>query len=466
MSIAYSRADIYKSTARGEELCTRKSSCTLKKDNEAENEVVNLYPCVTYQSFVGFGGALTESAGYMYGKMSKQDREKLIKEYFGKADMKFRLIRIPIDSCDFSLGHYEAVSKYDDGFVFFDLERVERNIFPMLDDIIREYGSCPEIMLTPWSPPAYMKTNGERDHGGRLRDDCRQVWADYICNYVCAFRKRGYNVKKISLQNEPKAVQPWDSCIFTTEEEREFLNVYMRKSIEKYGLDDLEIYIWDHNKERVYERACGIIDTETTDLVAGIAFHWYSGDHFESLGLIRERFPDKKLMLSEACIEFSKYDSGNVLVNAQKYAHDIIGNLNNGMDIFLDWNMLLDEQGGPNHAANYCDAPYMYDEKDNRLIKRNIAGYLWHFSHFIEAGDVRIATSSYSADVETVAFKDAAGNLKVVLLNRTGESRAVKLRIPAMCILDAADHDDMIADITLEPMSICSVAVSGIQNGE
>ena len=111
----------------------------------------------------------------------------------------------------------------------------------------------------------------------------------------------------------------------------------------KNDLNDIEIFIWDHNKERIFERACAIIDETTDHMIAGIAFHWYSGDHSESLDYLRRKFPDKKMILSEACIEYSKYSADDYLTNAQKYAHDIIGNLNNGMTAFYDWNLLLRE---------------------------------------------------------------------------------------------------------------------------
>lgn len=455
----YDHIDICVSVASKDGLRRSEERVTFRTDDECENGIINLYPDITYQSWKGFGGALTESTGYNYNKMGGNDRKQLCEAYFGDNDLRYSQLRIPIDSCDFSLGHYEAVSKDDPAFTCFDLSRVEENIFPMLDDIIKQLGHSPEIMLTPWSPPAYMKTNGDRNHGGHLKENYRQIWADYICNYVCEFRKRGYDVRRISLQNEPKASQTWDSCIYSAKEERDFLNVYMREAVRKYGLDDLEIFIWDHNKERAFERASVIIDDETTDLVTGIAFHWYSGDHFGNLKLIKERFPGKRLILSEACIEFSKYEKGNELVNAQKYAHDIIGNMKNGMDMFLDWNMLLDEQGGPNHVSNFCDAPFLYDEKSSRLIKRNIEGYLWHFSHFIRPGDRLIATSVFSEYVETVAFRDDEGRLKVVILNRQTHGCMADIRIPAFSADENGRTGDLVAGIKIEPMSVSTLMI-------
>lgn len=418
-------------------------------DGGEENHLVNIYPTMEYQTFEGFGGAMTESAGYVFSQMNETQQEEMLGQYFDRKEMGYRMVRIPIDSCDFSLGHYEAVEEAaDTEFSGFQLTRVEQHIFPLLDRAQQICGERLEVMLTPWSPPAYMKTNGDRNGGGKLKEEYKMRWADYICRYIKEYRKRGYLVKRISLQNEPKAVQTWDSCVYTAEEEKEFLRDFMWPALQKNGLSDVEIFIWDHNKERAFERACTIIDETTDGMVAGIAFHWYSGDHFEALRMIHEKFPDKKLILSEACIEYSKFSSDDYLKNAQKYAHDIIGNMNNGMTGFYDWNIVLDELGGPNHVQNYCDAPFLYDMKNRILLKRNTARYLWHFSHFIQAGAVRIGVSTYTDEAEVTAFKNPDDTIVVVLLNRTARRIPVNLRL-----------GENMAQMELEPDAITTAVI-------
>lgn len=348
--------------------------------------------------------------------------------------MKYNQVRIPIDSCDFSLEHYEADSVPDDvEWKAFSFERVEKYILPLLDAAQEAYGGKLDIMLTPWSPPAYMKTNGERNHGGKLKEKYQAQWAEYICRYIEEYRARGYQVTKLTLQNEPKAVQTWDSCVYTAKEEKAFLKDYIWTALQKHHLDDIEIYIWDHNKERAFEWAEEIIDEETDHMIAGVAFHWYSGDHFEALRMIREKFPDKKLLLSEACIEYSKFAADDYLKNAQKYAHDLIGNLNQGLSTFLDWNLILDEEGGPNHVKNFCDAPFLYDTKKKELLQGNIADYLWHFSHFIEEGAVRIGVSRYTDDLEIAAFKQGE-KIVFVLLNQTKKKIPAYIRLQDRCV--------------------------------
>ena len=283
-------------------------------DKGRENELINLYPQVTYQSFEGFGGAITDSAAYVFSLMDEKAQAEVLKQYFGTGNMQYNMVRIPIDSCDFSLEHYEADSEEaDENFEHFSFERVEKYIIPFLDAAEKEYGKKLEIMLSPWSPPAYMKTNGERNHGGRLKPEYAARWAGYICRYIKEYRSRGYLVTRLTVQNEPKAVQPWDSCIYTAQEEKAFITDYLWPEMVKQGLDDIKLYIWDHNKERAFEWAEDIFDETTAKMIDGLAFHWYSGDHFEALRMIRERFPDKKLLLSEACIEYSKFSAKDYL---------------------------------------------------------------------------------------------------------------------------------------------------------
>ncbi len=422
---------------------TQSSEYTFIDDNGEENELVNLYPQIRKQPFEGFGGAITDSAGYVYSLLDEQQKKELMHTYFGKDAMKYNQVRIPIDSCDFSLEHYEADSNEEDtDFAQFSFSRVEKYILPLLADAEKAHGEKLNIMLSPWSPPVYMKTNGERNNGGKLKPQYRARWAEYICRYIKEYEQRGYHITALTLQNEPKAVQTWDSCVYTAEEEKEFLRDYMWPSLKAHGLDHIEIYIWDHNKERAFEWAETIIDETTSPMIAGVAFHWYSGDHFDALQMIREQHPDKKLLLSEACIEYGKFAADDYLKNAQKYAHDMIGNLNHGMNSFFDWNILLDEQGGPNHVRNFCDAPFLFDKHNHKLIEGNIAGYLWHFTHFIEPDSVRIGTTCYTDQLEVSAF-EKNGQIVFILLNRTQDTLPATVRLNNTCIR-----------VTLPPLSI------------
>jgi len=398
---------------------------------------------VEYQRIEGFGGAITESAGYVYSLMDEKNKKRLVETYFGREDMNYRIVRLPLDSCDFSISHYEADgNEADSELSCFSLVRLERYVFPLLSAVRDTFGEGLQIMLSPWSPPAYMKTNAERNYGGKLKPEYRERWAKYICRYILELRARGFNVNMLSLQNEPNAVQTWDSCVYTAAEEKLFLRDYVWPALKKNGIDDIKIYIWDHNKERAFERAAEIIDYDTDKMIAGLAFHWYSGDHFEALRMIRERYPDKELLLSEACIEYRSFKPSENLINAQKYAHDMIGNFNAGMNTFIDWNVLLDSKGGPNHANNFCDAPYMYDIESGQLMEQEVGAYIRHFSHFILPGSVRVGFSKYTDKLEFTVFKHN-DRIIFVLLNRTPQTIPAFIRLGECC-----------AEISVPPASI------------
>lgn len=391
-------------------------------DDGTENHVINLYPQMRYQIMEGFGGALTDAAGSVFAKMDEEQQKALLSKYFSPDEMNYVMVRMPIDSCDFSTHMYAADdAEEDDSFEKFDIQDVERYMLPLLDKAQDARGERLSIMLSPWSPPAYMKTNGARKGGGSLKKEYYGTWARYLCHYIKEYQARGYEVKRLSIQNEPKAVQTWDSCVYTPEEEKVFIRDYLYPELEKNHLDHIEIFIWDHNKERAFERACQIIDGDTDRMIAGVAFHWYSGDHFDALSLIRQRFPDKKLVLSESCLEFSKFGKEDQCVNAGRLAHDMIGNLNHGMSGFYDWNILLDEKGGPNHTGNYCDAPFLFDAEKKELEERYVLRYYWHFAHFIRPGAVRIASTCYTSGLDVTGWENPDGSVILVVLNRSSD---------------------------------------------
>ena len=411
---------------------------------ESENRVVNLYPEAEYQRLFGFGGAITDSAAWVYAQMSPEQKKQMMEAYFSPKRMHYQMVRIPIDSCDFSVEQYEAWRSSDS----LDFSRVEKYILPMLRDAEAAAGRKLPLMLAPWSPPAHMKTTDIRHLGGKLRAECRQDYAEYLCRYLEEYRSRGFLVAALSIQNEPKAVQTWDSCVYTAQEEKAFLRDFLWPALQRHGFGDLEIYLWDHNKERVYEWMRDIIDDTTDPMVTGAAFHWYSGDHFEALDLCRQRFPDKKLILSESCIEFSKFDADDHFGAASLFAHEMLGDLNHGICFFGDWNLLLDEEGGPNYVGNYCLAPFLFDTKKKQLLPQLLQQYMEHFSRTLVPGSVRIGMSRYAEGVEVTAWKRPDGSLALVLLNKGEQEAPVVVRL-----------NDQEAALLLMPRSISSAVI-------
>lgn len=405
-------------------------------DYGQEDQVLNIYEDVRYQTLEGFGGAITDAAGYVFSMMSKEQQDEMVRTYFGQDRMNYGRVRIHMDSCDFSTHMYEADSDpEDDELVNFSFSDTERYIIPLLEAAQKAAGKKLKIMLSAWSPPAYMKTNKARKKGGALLEQYRKRWAEYMCRYIKEFQERGYEVERISVQNEPKAVQEWDSCVYTPEEEKLFLKDYLVPAMKKHGMSEIEVFIWDHNKERVYERTRDIIDEVTDPMIAGVAFHWYSGDHFEALNMIHERYPSKKLILSESCLEFVKYKKEAELENSERLAHDMIGNLNAGMCAFYDWNILLDSEGGPNHVGNFCEAPYLYDMENKVLEERKCLRYYWHFSNFIKPGAIRLGTTRYTDKLDFTAWENPDGTKAAVVLNRSSKELAVHIRIAGNLLL-------------------------------
>jgi len=397
---------------------------------QVEKEVVNLYPEITFQTFEGFGGAITDAAGYVYSLLDDAQKKRVIETYFAPENMGYTLVRIHMDSCDFCTGMYEAMSDPTDRELkSFSFARTEQYILPMLEDAQRAACKPLKLMLSAWSPPAFMKTNGQRKFGGSLKPEYRDFWADYVCRYIEEFQKRGFEVQRISVQNEPKAVQNWDSCVYTAEEEKVYLRDHLCPTLARHGLENVEVFIWDHNKERLYERVRDTVDETTRGLVTGAAFHWYSGDHFENLDLVRRQYPDLKLITSESCIELCFFSMDDELENNGRLAHEVLGDLNHGMNAFYDWNLLLDEQGGPNHVGNWCYAAFMFDRKNKRLDTKLLQKYYYHFSHYLKPGAVRIGTSTYTAALQVTAFRNLDGKLAVVLYNSGDHALNVNLRL-------------------------------------
>ena len=165
---------------------------------------------------------------------------------------------------------------------------------------------------------------------------------------------------------------------YTYKEEKKFLKNALYPALLKHGLTHVEIYLWDHNKERLYERAAEIIDSETEEMVTGMAFHWYSGDHFEEMDLVRKKYPNLKLILSKSCLEYCKFRSDDVTEGIFSLVHELIGDLNHGMTMFHDWNLCLDETGGPNYVGNLCHAPYLFHREKKRLLPQPTLDCFYH----------------------------------------------------------------------------------------
>lgn len=393
-----------------------------------ESELINIYDDLEYQEIEGFGGALTEASAVTIAKLSEAKQKEIIDAYFDpEHGIGYTLCRSHIQSCDFSLGNYAYVEEGDAELRSFDISRDQESIIPLIKNAATAVGEDFRLFSSPWSPPAFMKTNGQMNGGGALKPEYREAWANMFVKYIQAYAAEGINIWAVSVQNEAKAVQIWDSCLYTAEEEKDFVRDYLGPALEQAGLAHVKVMIWDHNKERVYDRAkVAFEDQEASKYIWGICFHWYSGDHFEALSAVHDRFPDKKLFFSEGCqeggVHLGSWNTG------ERYGHDIIGNLNNWMSSWTDWNIVLDEKGGPNHVGNYCDAPIIGDTKNDEIIFESSFYYIGHFSKYIRPGAKRIGHSKYTDKLETTAFRNPDGTIAVIVMNRTEQELPYTLR--------------------------------------
>lgn len=406
---------------------------------------VSIYRNMEKQVFHGFGGAFTEAAAYSYQKLPLKKREAFLEAYFGETGLGYTQGRVHIGSCDFSLGHYSCREQETEDF---DTSRDEAYLVPLLKDAQKTAGKPIELMLSPWSPPAYMKTNRDRNHGGKLLPEYAGQWAACMAQYASFYRNQGFAVKRITVQNEPAAVQIWDSCIYTAQEEGAFAVKHLKPALERAGCADVKILAWDHNKEILPYRAAETMSVPGAQAaIDGFAVHWYTGDHFDALTVVHQQYPGKELWFSEGCVEYSRFDGSSNIQKAEMYAHDIIGNLNGGISGSLDWNLLLDARGGPNHVGNFCEAPIMLTEDEKDFEIRSEYYYIGHFSRFIRPGAVGIGCSTYSASVEATAFRNPDGTCAAVLLNRSDTSQSV-------CVSEGGDEGYR---FTLEPHTIATL---------
>lgn len=391
--------------------------------------VVNVYPELEEQAVEGFGGAFTEAAAVSFESLTDEAREEFIEGYFGDTGLGYNLGRLHMNSCDFALGNYTYVEEGDDKLQSFDIAHDRKQIIPLVKRAMEKYQKDDfALLVSPWSPPAYMKTNGQMNHGGSLKEEYYGLWADYYAKFLIELKKEGLPVRYLTVQNEPEAVQTWDSCVYTAEEEGRFAAKYLLPALRKAGLGEIQIFIWDHNKENMYNRAKASFSIPgCREGVSGVAMHWYTGDHFDGIRAVKKAYPEKKVFFTEGCVEYSRFADSSEVQKAEMYAHDMLGNLKAGTEAFFDWNLLLDEKGGPNHVGNFCAAPVMCDGRGG-IEKRLSFYYIGHFSRYIRPMAKQIMTTCYTDGLETAAFVNPDGTRAVVILNKGNEDLPVYLR--------------------------------------
>jgi glucosylceramidase len=381
-----------------------------------------------FQKIIGFGGAFTEAACYTLNRLSKANQEKLLKAYFDLEEgLGYTIGRIHMNSSDFSLSNYTYVEDNDSELNSFDISRERKYVIPTIKKAESILGKSIDLLVSPWSPPAWMKTNNQMNYGGKLKPEFYQTWANYFVKFLEEINKEGLSAFALTVQNEPAAKQTWDSCLYSGEEERDFVKNHLGPTLENSEFNDVKIFVWDHNRDIVVERAEAVLkDKEASKYVAGTAIHWYVSEAFENVGKVHELFPDKQIIFSEGCIEGGPHPG--VYETGERYARNIIGDFSNWCEAFIDWNFTLDEIGGPNHVGNYCDAPILSDTINDELIFNSSYYHLAHFSKHVKPGAYRVESKSSDADIKQIAFLNPDGSKVLILLNETENDLVVVLK--------------------------------------
>ncbi len=399
---------------------TEQEKLQFKDFKEVNNKpVLELDNTKKYQQILGFGGAFTEAAAHTLSQISPELRQEVIESYFNQdTGLGYSMGRVHIHSCDFALENYTYVDDGDENLETFDISRDKDKIIPLIKDATAERGDNLKILASPWSPPSWMKTNNQMNNGGKLLPEYRETWAEYFTKFIKAYQENGIDIWGITVQNEPEAVQTWDSCIYTPEEERDFVKYYLGPIMEREGLEDVKILICDHNRDIIVKRASAVLsDKEAASYVWGTGFHWYVSEEFENVGRVHELYPDKNLLFTEGCqeggVKLGEWFTG------ERYGRNMIGDLNNWTRGYLDWNLVLNEIGGPNHVGNYCDAPIIADTKEGKLHYNSSYYYIGHFSKYIKPGARRISWETELDELDIIAFENPDGSIVLVVMNET-----------------------------------------------
>ena len=379
-----------------------------------------------FQTFLGIGGALTDASAEVFAMLPKEKQKELLTAYFDdKQGIGYRLARTNIHSCDFSSGSYTYVTEGDKELKSFNITHDRQFRIPFIKQAIAAAGGQLNIFASPWSPPAFMKDNNDMLHGGKLKSEFYQSWANYFTKFIRGYQSEGIPIWGISVQNEPMATQKWESCIFTAEEERDFVKNFLGPTMKREGFTTKKIIAWDHNRDLIYQRASTLLsDPQAAKFIWGIGFHWYepwSGGEpmFDNVRLVYETWPDKNLIFTEGCVDSFNASKLGEWKFGEQYGRSMINDFNNGTVGWTDWNVLLDEKGGPNHVSNFCFAPVHADSKTGELTYLSSYYYIGHFSKFIRPGAKRIASSPSRSQLLSTAFLNPDGKVAVVVMNPT-----------------------------------------------
>lgn len=410
-----------------------------------------------YQAITGIGGSFTESSAYLLNRMSPQKRQEVLKAYFSEEGANYSLTRTHIGSCDFSLSNYSyAPIPNDMELEHFTIDEDRDDLIPMIKDAMTVSPDGFKIISSPWTAPPWMKDNNNYV-GGKLLPKYYATWAKYYSRYLNAYRNEGIDIWGITVVNEPHGNgNNWESMHFSPKEMTDFVSEHLGPQLAEDGLD-VNVLGYDQNRAGLKEWVDEMYrDEVSTQYFDGTAIHWYESTYEvfpEALGYAHQKAPDKYLIETEGCIDsevpkwkddqwyWSKEatdwgwdwasDEDKYLhpkyAPVNRYARDIIGCLNNWVDGWIDWNMVLDRQGGPNWFENWCGAPVLVDTAQDEVYYTPLYYVMAHFSKFIRPGAVSIGLQMEDESLQATAVENPNGEVVVVIFNEEKESKNIEL---------------------------------------
>jgi len=435
--------EVYETSASGNKLTRLDNFETIESPVK-----IKIYPQKTFQRITGFGGSFTEASAYLLNQLGEENRKKIVDAYFGPEGAEYSLTRTHINSCDFSLGNYSyAPVENDTELQHFSIEEDRDDIIPFIKDAMAASEHGFKIIASPWTAPPWMKDNNSF-MGGKLLPKYYDTWATFFSKYIDAYQAEGIDIWGITVENEPLGNDNnWESMHYSPEEMTNFVQHHLGPTLEKNGKAQIKILGYDQNREHLDEWVDAMFkDEASSKYFSGTAVHWYASTYEvfpEALQYAHNRAPNKHLIQSEACVdaevpkwkddewywakeatdwgwdwapeEDKKYHPRYVPV--YRYARDIIGCLNNWVDGWVDWNMVLDKQGGPNWFKNWCVAPIIVDPEKDEVYFTPLYHTMAHFSKFIRPGAQRIGFEISDETLLATAARNPDGTVAVVVLN-------------------------------------------------
>ncbi|KAF0199483.1 MAG: glucosylceramidase [Bacteroidetes bacterium] len=426
------KAQVYLTKGDKSQLFSKQESLVIESNVNNSNPVITLDTTFRFQEIEGYGAALTGSSAYLLNnKLSPSVRQEVLKELFDPGTgIGVSYLRLTIGASDFSVSDFTyndlPAGQTDYDLQQFSLAQDMEDVIPVMREIIQISPGI-RLMGTPWSPPAWMKTNGNLK-GGKLRLDCYGVYADYFVKYIQAMKDEGITIDAITPQNEPLYFTAGYPCMeMQPSEQLAFIKNALGPRFEAAGISS-KIILYDHNWDNPQYPITILNDAEAAKYVAGSAFHAYAGN-VGAMSTVHNAHPDKGLYFTEISGGAWATDfSGNLMWNMENI---FIGTARNWSKNALLWNLALDQNYGPqNNGCSNCRGVITINSITG-LITRNEEYYsIAHFSKFVRPGAVRIATTIPQSLQNTgaVGFQNTDGSKVLVLCNYNDTEKSLNVR--------------------------------------